>query len=312
MQRTWKFQDLQCFAWTVGPSTFQAIPELGARLLSWDIALGKEKKRPVIHWPDSADLSALPRVRGGNPILFPFCGRTYGDGEMFFWRTPEGAKLPMPMHGFARDSQFILESVHAHGFTVALASSETTLACYPYNFLFRVAYEFRDLSLEVRLELTNRHPTPIPWSAGHHFYFRLPWHEGATREFYRILLPAKKAYHRAPDGSLHPDQAYLLDKSEPATSFGEPRLSDRIHTQLYQQEIRFGPRSGDQDVRILIGDSPRPAPHVTVVTWSENDTAPYYCVEPWMGPPNSPTHKLGLHFVQPGETEVFKVTVSVE
>ncbi len=312
MQRTWKFQDLQCYEWTVGPSTFQAIPELGARLLSWDISLGKNKKRAVIHWPDSANLSSLPIVHGGNPILFPFCGRTYCDGEINFWRNPEGVRLPIPMHGFARDSHFVLESVHRHGFTAELASSPTNRAFYPYGFLFRVTYEFRDLSLEVRLELTNLHSSPIPWSAGHHFYFRLPWHEGAAREFYRIVLPAKKAYRQADDGSLFPDPTYLFDKLNPSTSFGEPQLSDRIHTHLYSQEIRFGPRSGDQDIRILIGDSPRPAPHITVVTWSESETVPYYCVEPWMGPPNGSTHKLGLHFVPPGQTDVFKVTITLE
>ena len=39
--------------------------------------------------------------------------------------------------------------------------------------------------------------------------------------------------------------------------------------------------------------------------------APFYCVEPWMGPPNAPEHKVGLHYVAPGETQRFSVQVHV-
>ena len=55
-----------------------------------------------------------------------------------------------------------------------------------------------------------------------------------------------------------------------------------------------------------------PLPGATVVTWTEFDDSPFYCVEPWMGPPNSPEHKKGLHWVEPGETESFNVKVSLE
>jgi nucleoside-diphosphate-sugar epimerase len=43
-----------------------------------------------------------------------------------------------------------------------------------------------------------------------------------------------------------------------------------------------------------------------------DEAAAYYCVEPWMGPPNAPENKLGLHFVAPGKTEKFTVEVAVK
>jgi galactose mutarotase-like enzyme len=48
-----------------------------------------------------------------------------------------------------------------------------------------------------------------------------------------------------------------------------------------------------------------------LVTWTFNDDAPYYCVEPWMGPANAPEHKVGLHHVAPGATARFAVSISV-
>ena len=59
------------------------------------------------------------------------------------------------------------------------------------------------------------------------------------------------------------------------------------------------------------GSSPIQPSDQTIVTWSESETAPYYCVEPWMGPPNSPENKKGLHFVPPKKTGVFSVEVSL-
>ena len=61
-----------------------------------------------------------------------------------------------------------------------------------------------------------------------------------------------------------------------------------------------------------IGDSdPLPPADAAIVTWSGSDDAPYYCVEPWMGPPNAPGTQTGLHWVQPGKMGRFVVEVAV-
>ena len=60
-----------------------------------------------------------------------------------------------------------------------------------------------------------------------------------------------------------------------------------------------------------LGTEKVPDPNATFVTWTLDDKAPFYCVEPWMGPPNAPEHKVGLHFVPPGETQKYSVSVYV-
>jgi hypothetical protein len=78
--------------WQVGNSTFLALPEQGARLMNWHLNLGDGTVRDIIYWPEDADFNAFHKVRGGNPILFPFNARTFDAGELGFWRDPAGVE----------------------------------------------------------------------------------------------------------------------------------------------------------------------------------------------------------------------------
>ena len=86
--------------WKVGASTYETCLTRGARLLRWklDVPTGR---REILFWPEGApmDLDKIGPVRGGNPILFPFMGRNYADGEKFAWKAADGVKRPMPQHG---------------------------------------------------------------------------------------------------------------------------------------------------------------------------------------------------------------------
>jgi len=292
--------------WRLGPSTFRAWPAVGARLMDWQIAVAGQAPRPIIHWPADADLSKPAKIRGGNPILFPFVARTYDKGQIGFWQAPDGSRRPMPMHGFARDGHFTISRADETGFTAILAPSAAAQEAYPFNYQFLVTYEFFELSFKVHLELENRSSQPIPWCAGHHFYFRLPWHAGLQRKDYVLRVPAKKAFHHAGDGHLEPVKDFL-----PESSFADPLNVDLIRCKLKSNLTTFGPKNDEENISIRLGSDPVPAPWASLVTWTENETSPFYCVEPWMGPPNSPEHEKGLHWVAPGASEKFSVEVSV-
>jgi galactose mutarotase-like enzyme len=291
--------------WRAGPSTYRAWPETGARLMDWTIALAGGRARTVVHWPEDADVAHPAKIRGGNPILFPFAARTFDKGELGFWRAADGVRRPMPMHGFARDGRFVLAEADERGFRAVLEPSPAAQAAYPFDYEFSVAYAFAELSFTIELRLENRGSTPLPWCAGHHFYFRLPWHDGLTRGDYALHIPAKKAFRHAADGHLEPEKNFL-----PETTFADPTIVDLIRCKLKSNVLTFGPKNGEENLRIRHGVEPVPAPWAAVVTWTENDASPFYCVEPWMGPPNAPEHKNGLHLVAPGASETFFVEVS--
>ncbi len=295
--------DLRTF--TVGSSTYTIAPESGCRLVQWSLKTAAGG-REILHWPADTRDQPFAGIRGGNPILFPFCGRTFDQGLENHWRSPGGERLPMPRHGFARKGRFRVTSEDNSHVAATLIPSPEAMEAYPYAYAFTVEYRFEELALTVILRLRNDGDTAIPWSAGHHFYFNLPWHASARRKDYQLNMEARKCAYHGPDGKL------VMEKDrEPCHDMADTALLDRIHWELRHNRVSFGPRGGGEDMHILIGSDPVPPKGNAIVTWSESRDAPYYCVEPWMGPPNAAEHGKGLHWVGPGEEGAFTVQVSL-
>jgi galactose mutarotase-like enzyme len=300
-------QGLKLHRWQCGPSTYLARPELGARLMNWNLRMADGSVRDVIHWPEQADPENFAKVRGGNPILFPFAARTYHKGQLGLWKDPQGTVRPMPQHGFARGAHFTLLDAADDGFTAQLQPDAAAHEAYPFDYRFTVRYLFDALSFKVFLKLENLGEAPLLWSAGHHFYFALPWHDGLSRKDYRFQIPAKKCFTPGPDGSLEPMKPVGNEGD-----FGQPDISDRIFTKLKGHEVIFGPKSGEEDIGIrLLKDRDTFSSWNAFVIWTESAESPFFCVEPWMGPPNSPEHKKGLHAVNGGKSAEFGVEVAL-
>jgi len=292
--------------WRVGHSTFLALPEIGARLMNWNITLGDGSVRDVLYWPENADFGDFAKVRGGNPILFPFNARVFDGGDIHFWRAADGVRRPMPMHGLARQGDFKVTRIDARGFVALFMPGAEARTCYPYDYEFTVTYRFEPIGLSCEFALTNQGREPLPWSAGHHFYFTLPWTEGTKRSDYMIRIPATKRYRQDAKGALVDGPVLQTEES-----LANPALIDALHTGLRHNEIVFGEKNSRGDVVMHLGTEKTPHPQATLVTWTYTDESPFYCVEPWMGPPNAPEHKVGLHWVPPGETQRFTVSIAI-
>lgn len=290
--------------WNVGPSSFLVAPELGARLMNWHVMMPDGSVREVIHWPEMRSYADFPRLRGGNPVLFPFSARTFDQGEIHMWRDTSGARRHMPMHGIARQGKFELTRAHDSGFTAVFRPAKEDAEIYPYDYEFSVSYRFGPVSLAVEFSLTNRDRQPIPWSAGHHFYFAMPWRDLTTRADYELQLPAAHAVRQMADGRLTAPET-----PADVTRLDDPVLLDRIHYGLKSNLVVL--RCGNESVRIRVGTDAVPPDWATVVTWSESATSPYFCVEPWMGPPNSPENRIGYHLVKPKQTQKFFVEIDL-
>ena len=301
------YQGQMLSRWRVGPSTFLALPEKGARLMNWNITLGDGSVRDVLYWPESADFADFPRVRGGNPILFPFNARVFDRGDIHFWRAADGVRRPMPMHGLARQGDFKVTHADARGFVAEFMPGNEARESYPYDYEFTVTYRFEPVGLSCEFALRNLGRIPLPWSAGHHFYFTVPWTDGATRSDYIIRIPASKRLRQDKTGALITGPSLQSEES-----LSNPELIDTLHTGLRSGEVVFGEQDRPGRVTVQLGADKVPPAHATFVTWTFADDSPYYCVEPWMGPPNAPEHKVGLHHVAPGETQRFSVSVRIE
>ncbi|MDQ8204812.1 hypothetical protein [Pelagicoccus sp. SDUM812003] len=293
------------YRWQVGVSTFLAWPEKGARLMNWNLSYADGSFRDIVHWPDLSSTDQFVKARGGNPILFPFCARTFENGQIGRWTDPKGVSRPMPMHGFARQGAFEITRIDKKGFAAKLLPTEEDQQAYPYDYEFEVIYRFDDKAFSVELRLSNQDTVSIPWSAGHHFYFTLPWADATTRADYHLKIPAKKASRQLQNGSL---EEVAFKRTSPLST---KALIDRIHYRLTDPIVECSNTKDGSQIDIEIGTQSTPNPDYALVTWTESEDSPFFCIEPWMGPPNSPEHKIGFHSVGPGETGKFSVTIRV-
>ena len=293
--------------WQVGRSTFLALPELGARLMNWHLELADGSLRDVLYWPEIQSLDGFAKVRGGNPILFPFAGRCFASSEKQSWIAPDGTRRPMPMHGFARQGKFQLTRADAGGFSAQLNPTPADREAYPYDYEFTVEYRFEPLGFFVELALRNLGRTPMPWSAGHHFYFTIPWSDGLTRDDYAVRIPSRRVAKQDPTTGKLVDQPHFTAEEK----LSNPALLDTIHLDLAGPSTVVTERGSGTKLSLHIGNGKAPAAGTSVLTWSEKPDSPFFCVEPWMGPPNAPGNALGVHLVEPGQTQRFVVEVTL-
>jgi galactose mutarotase-like enzyme len=304
-----EFQQQDILEITEGDARLRFAPQAGGRLLSWQI--GGES---VIYWPQAADWSHPAKIRGGNPLLFPFLGRHRVDGQLGQWRDQAGVVRALPPHGFARDLPFAHAlDADGRGVRMTLTDSDATRESYPFAFRFEAAYRLVDAhTLDVALSVENLGdaplssplPSPFPYYAGHHFYFSLP--HGQRRETV-LELPHTTRRYQQDDGSI---SAPTL--GEPAYTLDDPRIHDRFHCLdgAPGRPVRIvSPSLG----RVIEIDLQRPGsiPWYAVTTWTEADTSDFYCVEPWLGLPDAIHNGLGLRWLAAGRTETAALRIAV-
>jgi galactose mutarotase-like enzyme len=286
-----------------GASTLRFAPWAGGRLLSWHVG-----GDAVIRWPENANWEQPARVRGGNPLLFPFLGRHFVDGQIGRWRDAQGVVRDLSMHGFARDLPFTAEvDPDGRGVRMTLTDTPTTRVGYPFAFRFEALYRLADdHALDVTLTAANTGDTPLPWYAGHHFYFELPHTQRAQST---LEMPPAQRRHQLPDGAISAPEAgvtqYRLD---------DAGIIDRFHVLQPTPPatpVRLVTPGLKRAVTIDL-DRPDSLPWYAVTTWTEAADSDFYCVEPWLGLPDAIHNGLGLRWLAPGATESATLQLRVE
>lgn len=299
------YQNQDIRRWDVGPSTFLASPEQGALLLNWHLNMGDGSVRDVIHWPESLNGKGLREIHGGIPILFPFAGKCFHKGEPNKWSPVMNSTKSMPMHGFAKDADFLVRSIDQSGFEVEMVQNEKNRDSYPFEYTFTVIYHFLELSLQISLVLENEGRTPIPWSAGLHPYFQVPWRKDLTQADHQISVPAKKVFQYQDDGNMikktpSNDYSYQLDTTD---------LVNNIFYETIEPKAEISLLNGEETLRISEVGGATAGSRLTFVSWTKPN-APYFCLEPWMSPPNSPGNET-IRMVGPSARDEFTIEIEL-
>jgi galactose mutarotase-like enzyme len=292
MKTTLLFQNQPATQITDGENKVLVSSEHGVRILRWE-----REGREIITWPDDADWSKILKVRGGNPILFPFIARHFVDGKKELWRDAGGTVRPMPQHGFTRDAKFsTVEGGPENSLRMRLVDSEETRVFYPFAFQFDVVVNLLPGSrLEVRLETTNTGNQPLPYYAGHHFYFALPHQERAD---WTLHLPCAAWGRQSADGAIIREEA-----NQDVLRLDDATLIDRFQIGPRDSKVTLhNTRTGRRLVFELA--HPGSVPWYAVTTWTEAADSDFYCVEPWLGLPNAIHHGEGLRRLASGAKEI--------
>ncbi len=244
------------------------------------------------------------------PLLFPVVGALKGDHLRH-----QGAILPMPKHGFARESEFSLVAASRTTCTLVLGDSPGTRAVYPWPFRLQVGYALTDRGLRMDLELRNPGTEPLPASLGLHPAFRWPLLTGKAKAGHRLwfeqdepgpLRRLEEAGLLRPERLPTPIQGQVLPLNE--TLFAQDAL---IFLEPRSRGVRFE-ADGGPSLRLQWEGFP----HLGI--WTKPDRRPgFLCLEPWEGYA-SPVdwdgefaEKPGGFQIPPDATRSWSLTVSL-
>lgn len=125
-----------------------------------------------------------PSVWAGQaPVLFPLCGGLK-DGIY----TYLGKEYSIEKHGFARKSEFKVESNSRTQAVFMISSDEETKKQYPFDFQFRIIYTLNDTELSVEYKVSNLTDGPMYYSVGSHEAYSCP----GGIENYTLLFDKKE------------------------------------------------------------------------------------------------------------------------
>jgi galactose mutarotase-like enzyme len=275
----------------------------------------------LLYWPTEgvtadviADPAKVAKLRGGNPLLFPFIGRhRVGDHPNQWVDSQAGGRVrDLPQHGFARHTPFTHRvDDDGKGITMTLTPAMLSAADrqgYPYDFVFTARYRLDGDALDVSLTTHNSGIDPLPYYAGHHFYFALPH---AARSECRLTLPTHDRARQDSDGAIVPLSAdpSVGNTAQSVYTPGDAAIQDVFHLLSNGTPTKTSARLSMPPLRRSIAveldaAGAHAAPWYAITTWTESDQSDFYCVEPWLGLPNAIHHGQGLRLLAPGAHEV--------
>ncbi|WP_242670085.1 aldose 1-epimerase family protein [Gramella sp. KN1008] len=244
-----------------------AVQETGAELCN---LINKEKGTEHI-W--QADPEIWPSHA---PNLFPVIG-ILKDGKFFH----EGEGYKMPKHGFIRYNKDVrLKEKAEDRLIFELIYSEESLKIYPFKFDFRIEFNLKGRSLEVKHHIINLDSREMYFSLGGHPAFNICLFEGEKISDYSIEFDREMELKK-----------YILNDEGLVSEQTEPVLENEKKIQLTEDIF--------EDDALIFKDIPakkadlvsKKNGKILSVKYSDfknlgiwaKPGAPYVCIEPWLG-----------------------------
>lgn len=266
--------------------------------------LGAEMKRLYSNnteylWPGDENIWNY-----SSPILFPICGGLK-DGIYYY----NGQKYTLPGHGFARNSMFGVESLKDDEVVFLLRSNEDSKQLYPFDFELRLAYTLIGNSLRIRYDVTNCSDKTMYFSIGSHEGYDCP--EG-IQDYDLIFTGPQTLFSRVRDASGLTNECYSVLDHTDKLSLGYDLFNrgTLIFENIETKEVTLQKRNSSKALRITFDDFDH------FMIWTLKD-APYVCLEPWCGLPDTfdttqnLKEKKGIKTLDAGKQRIFEHTIEI-
>lgn len=244
---------------------------------------------------------------GHAPLLFPVCGCVLDERY-----TLGGKEYKMKKHGFARRSEFTVESATKSEIVLSLSASADTLENYPFDFKLTARYFLALTILNVEFTIENRGGGVMPFSFGWHPAFNLGG-EGDISSFsidFGVDGPLQR--HGLQNGPfVNPESVeFPLDGGKYYLNEKEIYENDTLILEGAPNNVTLRGEGERHGVQLLYSDN---LPYFCI--WKAPVTeARYICLEPWSGVPSdgcAPENfdTRDMHHLSEGESEVFRYAI---
>lgn len=246
-----------------------------------------------------------PAVWSGQaPVLFPICGGLKDDKFIF-----NGKEYTLPRHGFARRSEFVVESNNNDEATFLLTSDEKTLENYPFTFELRITYRLEERALCVRYDVKNTSDKIMYFSIGSHEAYSCP----AGIEEYSVIFehPEDLDYN-----ALSTKGQLLEDTKTLGKGIKELRLENKhfendalVFTSLKSRKVELKNNVTGYSIQVAFPGKDY------FLLWT-NPGAKYICLEPWCGIADfvntdyDITKKKGINTLEAGKCFIREHTIT--
>jgi galactose mutarotase-like enzyme len=260
---------------TDGAASAEVLPARGALVARFDVG-----ETRVLYLDPATVADPTKNVRGGIPFLFPTAGRLQGDRY-------QGRE--MKQHGFARNLPFTVERRDPRSLTLALRSSEETLARFPFAFRVELTFSLTGAELRIAQRYQNRGSEPMPLHVGFHPYFFVP---DADKARARIATDATRAF----------DNVEKRDVSFAGPDFSRPEV-----------DLHLIDHHGSHSALRLPGATIEIAASAELSHWVIWALAAkdFICLEPWSAPANALNSGERLLWVEPGAERALWLAIRV-
>ncbi len=220
-----------------------------------------------------------------SPVLFPIVGSLKDDT---YYYQEKAYKLPR--HGFAREKIFAATQISETEVIFTIESDETTLAVYPFDFVFKLRYNLNSTSLSCTYEIENPGTKDLLFSVGAHPAFAVPNVKESEYEDYFLQFDNPEVLERYKlEAGLIGTQTETIP-----TESGKLALSPSLFYEdaivlknLQSSCITFDCKKHSHGLHFHFNNFP------FFGIWAAKD-APFVCLEPWCGIADSTAHNQQL------------------